>query len=332
MSECNIYVHVGLPKAASTTLQKHLFSKHEMLLSLGVYPVDNVGSNTDDISLNAAYLNDSRVKDFYSHLIHDDVMEFDYETVSNELSILFKDYATDKNEKIVFSDEKLTSTFYSHKDIGLKAKRLKKVLPDAKIIIVLRDQVSWITSQYRDHPFDPRHLDIGRPVSVEKWIEIAQWSAEVKLLSMLKYNELVTLYEDIFGVENVCVLLFEEFVNDLPQFANKLSEFMGIDCKQTFQCLQDKHENTGVSTSFNVYRGFKRKYLSYGAIGRIYNDKFKESVESLVRHGNKQDVKISVRCVNRLSAIFSRGNTLLNTRRSLGMERYSYQLKDELDI
>lgn len=329
MSEYNIYVHAGLPKAASTTLQKHLFEEDEALLNMGVYPTCNVGNDTLVKSLNSIFLKDHRVKEFYSRLVNSDELEFDLGSIQVELERLLTDYDPNKNKKVVFSDEKITSTFFSHPDVGLKARRISKIFPDAKVILVLREQVDWIASQYRDHPFDPRGLDIGRPVSIEKWIDIALWSTEVKLFSMLSYNELIGLYEDLFGEENVCVLLFEELVDNLPHFSNKLSEFLGVDNAKTLQLLKGKRENIGVSAYFNTYRAFKRKYLTFGILGKIYKGNVKYFVEKLVSGGEKQVIDISPQYVNKLSAIFSEGNSLLNNRRNLGMEKYGYMLRNE---
>lgn len=45
-------VHVGYPKAASTSLQKHLFDRHPQIRNLGVFPTGNVGEDSDYINEN----------------------------------------------------------------------------------------------------------------------------------------------------------------------------------------------------------------------------------------------------------------------------------------
>ena len=329
MNMTNVFVHVGLPKAASTTLQKHLFNRYDTMLNLGVYPVNNIGQDSVGIDRSACYLKDSRIKEFYSHLLCDDELSFDYQKAVNDLHNIIESHLSSNHKSVVFSDEKITSTFFSHNDLFLKGRRLKKLFPSAKIIFVLRDQLEWLKSQYRDQPFDPRCLDIGRPVSFSKWIEISSWSDEVNVFSMLRYNELVGAYEKLFGQDNVCVLLFEEMVNDLPGFCQQLSSFMGIDYDKTLALLTGKNENMGVSRNYNRFRAFKRKCFLCGLTGNVIFDSVLDMMEPLFRSDNKQLIALTGSQHKRLSELFSKSNTLLNNRKRLGMRKYGYSLLEE---
>lgn len=50
----------------------------------------------------------------------------------------------------LFSNERLTSIAFYHSDIKSKADKLKEIFPDAKIIIILRNQSNMIISKYRE--------------------------------------------------------------------------------------------------------------------------------------------------------------------------------------
>jgi len=151
-----------------------------------------VGKDSDYIDESCLYLKDENLQKFYYNLVMlrsiDYLNSNTYEFFNEKL----KKYI-DKEKINLFSNERFTSVFFSHDDIVSKADRLKKIFPYAKIIIIIRNQLNLIKSQYRDHPFNSRNLTIGKPVSINEWIKIAYNSESVYFLDSLKYNEIIDL-------------------------------------------------------------------------------------------------------------------------------------------
>lgn len=100
------------------------------------------------------------------------------------------------------------------------AKRLKNIYPDAKILLVIRNQVSFIESWYKDN------VKFGYVAGFEKWFKRKKIHNE---LNWIKYGEIVKLYQELFSKDNVKVVLFEELfsknkITEILEFANMKNE------------------------------------------------------------------------------------------------------------
>ena len=161
--------HIGFPKSASTTLQKKLFDKHAQINFMGIYPTGNIGQDAGKNNIDTLYLKNGSLKKFHCCLTDLEGIEYYFSKVESYYSEVELLMSTDKIN--IFSNERFTSVLFTHKDRAEKARRIKCFFPDAKIIIVLRNQLDIIKSQYRDHPFDPRNLYANRKsVSIDEWI------------------------------------------------------------------------------------------------------------------------------------------------------------------
>jgi hypothetical protein len=313
----DVFVHVGYPKSASTTLQKHLFSKHEEIINLGVYPTKNIGIDSNSSPKNIPYLDEPILRILHNDLVQMDSIEFHCSGFYENLS-RFMD-GVDLSKKVVFSNEKLTSVFFSYRDNGVKARRLAKAFPDAKIIFIIRNQHDWLCSQYRDHPFDPRELTIGRPVSFDQWFNIICWNEQIKLKQMLNYYVVIGFYEKLFGESNIGVFLFEDLVNDEEAFSNKLSDFMGIDRSVTHELIAGQHENRGVSGNYN-----RARCLLRGKLKNLIPDRVVSKILSMDKDGEKKEHALSLENINRLNSLYSAGNEKLMHKYDLDLKSYGY--------
>ena len=165
------------------------------------------------------------------------------------------------NKTTLLSSERFTDVLFSYDNIEDKANRVKRVFPEARILIVLRNQLNIIASQYRDHPFNPRCVRIGRPVTIDRWIKIVLQDPLVKYANSLNYYETIKCYANLFGRERIGIFLFEELVSDFEVYAQKISTFLNIDSDTTATCLSGKHENLAVSQRYNLYRKMVRRGL-----------------------------------------------------------------------
>ena len=238
-----IAVHIGYPKAASTTLQKHLFHKHSELNNLGNYPTANIGIDSAEIDCGASYLKYKELKRFYSNILQLDDIEYAFsKTDAIFNTYVFPHMSADKIN--IFSHEGFLATFFSNADRGDRAKRLYSYFNDPKILIVIRNQIEMIKSQYADWPFDPRAFTLRREVDINEWIQIDMNAPESRhFIKSLNFYYVTNYYAALFGMKNVRVFAFEEMVNNLDRFAHGISGFLGIDVDQTRTILSGKHEN-----------------------------------------------------------------------------------------
>ena len=332
-SQKDIVIHVGYPKSASTTLQKHLFNKHPEIYNLGLFPTANIGRDSDYIDESCEYLSNPNLRKFYDNLVMLESVEYDNSNQEKLYENHIENLLENSEEKVtVFSNERFVSVFYAHDDLGIKAERLKEIFPDAKILFVLRSQIDLIKSQYRDHPFDPRSFAIGKPLSIDEWIQVALEAEEVHFLESLRYSDVIGYYADLFGEEDIGVFLLEDLAQNTEGFAKDVSEFLNIGAKETLSLLQEESENKGVSSHFNTYRRLKRWFLSTVKIGKLFPEFLKKTFKEGERYisnlakrgGEKEKLELSAESTNLLQEFYSDSNLNLEKRYCSQIDKYDY--------
>lgn len=272
----DVMVHVGYPKAASTTLQKHLFSKHSEIEYYGNYPTNNPGVDSGTRNGNARFLVDRNLRQFYVELIKRDPLRYDHKRTEELLTSVIAN-AGASGRVPVMSHERFLSVLFWHHDLEEKARRLKALIPNARVLIVVRNQRDMVVSQYRNHPFDPRNISAGIPMSFSQWLHTMRtYDDEIGYLRSLKYSEIAKMYEEIFGKGSVKVLCADDLSNALELFSNELSEFMFINPDETASLLFGRRENVGLPSYFGRLRrnghpgasGRINRYLRMGVVAR----------------------------------------------------------------
>jgi hypothetical protein len=110
---------------------------------------------------------------------------------------------------------------YDTKEI---ADRLKAVLPDGRILVVVREQRSMIVSTYK------QYVKAGGPSGVEEFLRPGTdqgWRIPMFDFDYFEYHRLLAYYQTLFGAENVLALPYEELVRDRRSFLAKIGRFSG---------------------------------------------------------------------------------------------------------
>lgn len=220
------YVHIGMPKNLSTTLQRDFFSKHSQIMHLGV----GLGSNIDYISPEISVACENHFQ--YSK-------KFSYKKAKDNIKKAFE-----KQFKIFYQDshykacgislELLSFTFTTDQiDIEDKAERVFNVFgKDTKIIIIIRQQFKLVESLYKEA------IKIGFYGSFQDYLEYIYYSRDRNFIFDFNYNYLFDLYSSYFGKENIVMLPIENFrnksgalikENDQYLLTQALSRVLGVD-------------------------------------------------------------------------------------------------------
>ena len=96
--------------------------------------------------------------------------------------------------------------------------RIAAVIPDCKIIITLRDPVERLYSHYRKG-YEQAHYRGTFEETLQARPDLLSWS---------RYAGHIRCWYDLFGKENVLVLLHDELEADPQEFLNLVTEFIGI--------------------------------------------------------------------------------------------------------
>ncbi len=325
-----VTIHLGYPKSASSSLQRCLFDLHDEVNYFGIVPTGNVGRDTPLRNHDSRFLQDERLQQLHRSLTQKNRAEFS----QTDVEALFEKRVQpflESGRVNVLSNERFLSVFFAYPNLVAKARRLKGLVPDAHILIVIRNQVDIITSQYRDWPFDPRDFTGGASVSIGRWVDFAlEYDDEIGFLQSLKYDKVVDLYEDLFGTESVSVLCLEHLASDVASFAEDIASCLQIDATQTETLLRGCHENKGVTRKRNLYRHLKRMYPVGRIEGllqrfdRVMGSALKDRLDTFLDTGPKASYTIPPPQARKVRDVFSQSNQSLEQSRGLPLSEYNY--------
>lgn len=203
-------IHIGYPKAASTWLQQSLFND-EQTGFFAPWGLPSYESIEQFIIANGFRFSAKEVRQ-------------KFETGLQE--------AAQRNLIPVISEEFLighqVEGKYWGKDV---ADRLNSTFPEAKILMVIREQKSEILSSYR------QYIRRGDAASLSRFIGVGETRkpgiGAICQLDYFEYDLAIAYYHQLFGADNVLVLPFEVLVKDPQTASQKIIEFAGANGKFT---------------------------------------------------------------------------------------------------
>ena len=174
------FVHIGIHKTASTFLQKKVFPE---ILGLQVVNLDF------DMY-------------FYDNFIKKSSHRFNSESFLLEIENKLNSERAESNI-LAISDENLSGDIYSGRSSKELMLRIKECFGDVKILIVLRNQVDYILSAYSNYVLH------GGSKTINCWI-FEQETLFGEIFEKMHYSYMVKDYIELFGRDNVTVVLYEK--------------------------------------------------------------------------------------------------------------------------
>lgn len=331
MEQKEIFIHIGYPKTGTTTLQRCLFSHHTQIDYLR-----SAGNNFNFIS-ELFYARENAFKRMLPEI------KAELETIKSKVG----------KKKALYSEESLTSFSmffrfnpapYIHTlDPNSIARKLKtafidsQVFNETKIIITIRRQDEIIKSIYAQ----VYNLVYRKFAQTRKFQNFIKYACDENkngfILDAINYNDIILEYENIFGRDNVCVLVFEELEADPDSYIKKLSSFIGIDSKEALKLISKQHMNKrSTSTGYNSDSRSLKEWLSFyhnkffgGRPVGFNTQRLRRILEAIYIPGKKlKDIELDGQQLEHLSDIFSESNRELSERHGLTLQKYNYFYKE----
>ena len=101
------------------------------------------------------------------------------------------------------------------------ARRIHQVLPNARILLILRNQVDWLRSVYL------HHLD-RLPESARSFGAFMSTPHGKTVAFAGQFHTSISAYYDLFGPDRVLVLLMEQYVGERQETLDRLCDFLGV--------------------------------------------------------------------------------------------------------
>jgi len=304
----HVIIHIGANKTASTTLQRALFRRHG-----GIHYVGE----------------DAEGYDGYAPLVNSMVNDDDLYFPFAECAELFRKHLGEETHKTLL---------YSNEDVMTSrvptvcARRLHAFLPDAEILLVVRNQYSAIPSFYASHgaflkPAPPSYF--RRHVSYEDWMRFQLMFAKYGALASFMFNRLLSVYAGLFGENRIHVLLFEEFVENKRLFMEKLADILRINAVETSKLLQGSHERKRISNRMLAYNKFRTSFLwgvpisDYLPFGGTIAGRFGKFLGG----GRSARVAVSNEMKQVIYDLYCEDNALLAAKYGLPLAEHGYPIK-----
>ena len=106
-------------------------------------------------------------------------------------------------------------------DPAQAALRLHKVHPQAKVLILIREQADWLQSVYK-------YAISQLPWNRRSFGDYCTTPSGIVHLGAGHFDRTISAYLETFGSERICVLRFEDIYNKPKRFAAELCGFIGI--------------------------------------------------------------------------------------------------------
>jgi hypothetical protein len=192
-------VHIGYQKTATTWFQLHLFTRHD----LGFSPAASEEALKQRI-----------VKP------HD--LGFNAATARERLTGP-RSRSVEQGLVPVFSAERLSGDPHlGGRDSASIAARLAATFPQAKVLMVIREQQAIILSMYK------QYVSAGGLLGLRAYLEdgrgLMNWPFT---FGRFAYDRLILRYHELFGADNVLVLPFELFRSTPRDFVARIVRFTG---------------------------------------------------------------------------------------------------------
>lgn len=303
----SVCLHVGFPKTGTTTLQKHLFSKHS-----GIH---YVGKPYVDVDL----------ENGISSLIQQDSIAYDPGFIRAYWCQL-REEIKGRDEVLLLSDERLVSPT-KVRDRGIVAARLHDVFRPCKILITIRNQLDILVSAYVNGGCRIGGVSrfSGLVIELDEWLTEALEKRDRSYIGCVDYDALVRCYVELFGRENVFVLLFEELRSDPFGFSARIAENLGVGVDEACRVFGSNHENARLRQSEFDFARLRTAFFPVGEnrIGRfLFHSCLK--LRSAIKGNGRTDVSIPNEWVSRLSDCYRSGNSRLAKEFNLPLDRYGY--------
>lgn len=234
-------IHLGMPKTATTMLQRFLFPNHSQIEALGKFANRFPAKR---------YLNQD-LECFANKCLQQPDRNGNGATARAVRSFVRE--LRGKGKVLTFSREGTTSG--GEKKKRANARLFHETFGDCQVLVTIREPFSFIEALYFQHlkgfNLHPAHHEEAQAVfgtfpryfGINEWLDMHWQRPTMGVIESLKVADTLEIYAEEFGKENIGVLLFEQLKDNPVQFAEDLSAFLGVDAEETGRLIDQRVAN-----------------------------------------------------------------------------------------
>jgi len=223
-----VIIHIGGNKTASTSLQRHLFSKHPSIRYLG-----------EDCEGYA------ELRPLLDSLVADDDSHFDFGMAKQVFSDRFN--VRSGSATCIFSNEDIMTSALP----SVCASRLKELAPDAEVVMVIRNQLTTWPSWYANHGAYLKNVPRRywrRHVGLEEWLDFCFSFPNKTPVEAMNYERFFSIFQEEYSFSRIHVLFYEDLVTAPASYYKQWSSLLGIPHQDILEYMAnhvERRRNTG---------------------------------------------------------------------------------------
>lgn len=196
-------VHIGFPKALSSWMQKFLFKPEQGFLNV----LDSLHTTISVIDPTPFRFDESLCIRFIEETLRKNPETHNLVPVCSAEALIGNHYCGGFNAK-------------------QNADRIKQLFPDARILLIVREQRQLMRSLYKTM------IVWGMPHTIKRLLNPRDASLAPQFnLDFLRFDLATAYYQQLFGRENVLVMPYEAFIEAPKQFTRQI--FQHANCSPT---------------------------------------------------------------------------------------------------
>jgi len=226
MNKTRLVIHVGYPKTGSSTLQFGLFKHlHDINhLQLKTWRQDTPDEPLSD-RLSSLLFQKKKISEKYKELEYGKLNIISDESLTAPLRLRRINFGDNIEDPINFPAT-LSNEYSDEIAQGL----------DIKILVVLRNQVDLLYSQY----VEEYNLVLYKSIDL---LHNSDGEIDLTGMGIYDYANYLGSLRRTFGKENIVVCLFEDWKHDPEKFFSQISSVISFESHEVANILSKTHEN-----------------------------------------------------------------------------------------
>ena len=201
-------------------------------------------------------------------------------------------------------------------NVKVIAQRIKSLVPNAKILISIRNQVDWLRSNYL-------HFLHLLPKDRSRFVDFLNTPEGKQLLWVGNFDQTISAYQNVFGKANVKVILLENLRDEMDLALKELCAFLEVNHVGFPEYAWDK--NTGKSpVQGQILRTFSRFGIRKNRVINTLGTSLLPLITILWPASNRDVVSQDAKEL--INALYSASNHITSGLIDLNLSEHGYPL------
>ncbi|MEK9901829.1 MAG: sulfotransferase, partial [Rhodospirillaceae bacterium] len=230
-------------------------------------------------------------------------------------------------QTLIYSDETVTNSPIR----TIAAKRLHRMMPNAEIVAVVRNQFDALESYYAGHGRQLRPAPApwgGRHVTFENYLAYNLENPRRGALPTFDYSSNLAIYASLFGEDRIHVLTYEDLIQNRDAFFVSLARILGIAPKNANPKGELGRERARADNGTIAYQALRSRLLWGKPVSRFVpgHQHIRRIAIRMLSRGEKRAIEWPSALRVRIADYYGDGNRTLAERHALPLSKFGYPM------